>query len=302
MKLTDIFDKALKKSQGGKGEDYYSSERVLKEKYYSYITYDEWSKFRKGMSEKDRKAYDNGGGKELEEKCYKGVWIPPKMASYASSSRFVYNRLKGTNVIFEQKLPTLISRSTSNMDAFYPDKNIFIEAKCHEIYSSPSPKYKIAFKEFYDKLAKKTRFTYTPTEEKNDAPVTFTIDNEPVTQFDIKQIIAHMLGIANACKEGVKINGEKKQLDLNNGISFIYLLYNPQDLKIHLNEKDWNKIETKWNNEVDFIEKHHSFFKELFGVALEYVEFDCSKRKELEEKFEFKLADQFNYKDIIGIE
>ena len=290
MKLTDIFDKALKKSQGGKGEDYYSSERVLKEKYYSYITYDEWSKFRKGMSEKDRKAYDNGGGKELEEKCYKGVWIPPKMASYASSSRFVYNRLKGTNVIFEQKLPTLISRSTSNMDAFYPDKNIFIEAKCHEIYSSPSPKYK-------------TRFTYTPTEEKNDAPVTFTIDNERVTQFDIKQIIAHMLGIANACKKGVKINGEKKQLDLNNGISFIYLLYNPQELKDYFDSsKDWNKIETKWNNEVSFIKKHHRFFKELFGVALEYVGFGCSKRKELEGIFEFKLADQINYKEIIGLE
>lgn len=301
MKTKDIFDKALKKSLGGKEGDYYSSERVQPGKYYFYHTREEWLCFLCQMDPKHRKAYENGGGKELEEKCWKGVWMPPKMAAYASSSLFVYDLLKRTDVIFEQKLPTSIPRSISNMDAFYPRRNVFIEAKCHEIYDSPSPKYKTAYKDFYEKLAKQTGFMYHPKEERNDSAISFSLDNTPVTQFDIKQIIAHTLGIANACRNGVVIDGRREKLNPNSDIMLIYLLYNPKELRTTLNDEDWNVIETAYTNEVSFIENHRQFFPGLFRVSLEYLGFNSDQIKELTERFDFKLANQYNYRKIIGL-
>ena len=301
MKTKDIFDKALKKSLGGKEGDYYSSERVQPGKYYFYHTREEWRCFLCQMDPKHRKAYENGGGKELEERCWKGVWVPPKMAAYASSSLFVYDLLKRTDVIFEQKLPTSIPRSISNMDAFYLRRNVFIEAKCHEIYDSPSPTYKTAYKGFYEKLADQTGFMYHPEEERNDSAISFSLDDSPVTQFDIKQIIAHTLGIANACRNGVMIDGRREKLNLNSDITLIYLLYNPRELKRTLSDEEWNEIEVAYNNEVDFIKKHHLFFPRLFGVALDYLGFDTDQIKDLTNRFKFKLAHQYNYREIIGL-
>ena len=301
MNAKYIFDKALKKRLGGKDGDYYSSERVQPGKYYFYHTREKWRCFLCQMDPKHRKAYENGGGKELEERCWNGVWLPPKMAAYASSSFFVYDLLKRTDAVFEQKLPTSIPYATSNMDAFYPKRNVFIEAKCHEIYDSPSPKYKMAYKVFYDMLAARTGFNYHPKEDKNNSAISFSLDDIPVAQFDIKQIISHTLGIANACKNGVKIQGHTERLNPDTGISLVYLLFNPRELKTTLNDEEWNVIETAFSNEVCFIKTHHQFFLSLFGVSLDYLKFDSDQIKELTERFEFKLADQYNYQEMIGL-
>lgn len=301
MKTKEIFDKALKKSLGGKDNEYYSSENVIPHKYYLYHTRKDWCDFLSQMAPQHRKAYEEGGGKELEEKYWKGVWLPPKMAAYASSSFFVYDLLKNTDVIFEQKLPTSIPSATSNMDAFYPRKNVFIEAKCHEIYDSPSPKYKTAYKRFYDMLAVRTGFKYQPKEEKNDSAIVFSLDDIPVTQFDIKQIIAHTLGIANACKNGVMIERRREQLDPRTGISLVYLLYNPKELKKTLRSEEWEAIQSAYDNEVHFIDNHHQFFISLFSLSLEYVGFEPDKIEELVKKYEVKLADQYNYQEMIGL-
>lgn len=301
MNAKYIFDKALKKSLGGKDGDYYSSERVLPGKYYFYHTREQWRCFLCQMDSKHRKAYENGGGKELEERCWNGVWLPPKMAAYASSSYFVYNLLKRTDAVFEQKLPTSIPYATSNMDAFYPRRNVFIEAKCHEIYDSPSPKYKTAYKVFYDMLAARTGFNFHPKEEKNDSAISFSLDDIPITQFDIKQIIAHTLGIANACKNGVMINGHRERLDPNTGVSLVYLLYNPIELKKTLSSEEWKEVQSAYDKEVCFINNHHQFFISLFCLSLEYVGFKPDKIKGLTEKYEFKLADQYNYQEMIGL-
>lgn len=297
MNTKAIFDNALKLRYGGKKEDYYASERVLPNKYYMYYTLEEWNKYLDKMSPKDKKAYGEGGGKELEEKeDDNGVWQPPKMAAYASSSRFVYDLLKGTDVIFEQKLPTSVPRSVSNMDAFYLDRNIFIEAKCQEFYSSPSPKYKKAYKKFYDLLASKTGFSYIPAEEKNDAPISFLLNGMTVEQFDIKQIISHTLGIANACKNGVEIDGAIKRLDLEKGISLIYLLYNPRELQSYLSDDEWDDINSKYEKEVSFVQNNISFFKALFEISLEYVGCETARIKDLVESYQFIVTDQFNVK------
>lgn len=301
MNTKEIFDNAMKLRMGGKKEEYYASEKVLPNRYYMYYTLAKWEEYRGKMSPKDIKAYSNGGGKELEEKEDKKrkVWLPPKMAAYASSSRFVYDLLKDTEVVFEQKLPTSVPRSTSNMDAFYLDKNIFIEAKCHEFYSSPSPKYKIAYREFYNILASKTGFSYKPTNEKNDSSISFFMDGKPVEQFDIKQIISHILGIANACKNGVIIDGKKKLLPLDKGISLIYLLYNPCEVKDYLSDDEWDEIDSKYNKEICFVKDNVTFFKALFKISLEYVGYDSAKISDLFKSFEFKVANQFNIKEIL---
>ena len=302
MNTTANFDNALKLCKGGKTEDYYASERVRPNRYYMYYTLEKWNEFLGRMSSKDKKAYIDGGGKEWEEKeddKKSGVWLPPKMAAYASSSRFIYDLLKGTDVIFEQKLPTSIPHSVSNMDAFYLDKNIFIEAKCHEFYCSQSPKYKTAYREFYNTLASKTGFSYKPAKEKNNSPISFFMDGKPVEQFDIKQIISHTLGIAYACKNGVEIDDKTELLNLAKGISLIYLLYNPCELKVYLNDDEWKDIDSKYNDEVRFVQDNNSFFKALFEISLEYVGYDSAKISELVESFEFKVADQLNIKGII---
>ncbi len=301
MNAKYIFDRALKKSLGGKENDYYSSEKVLPKKYYLYHTLEEWRCFLSKMAPKHRNAYKEGGGKELEERSWKGVWLPPKMAAYASSSFFIYDLLKNTDIIFEQKLPTSIPYATSNMDGFYPRRNVFIEAKCHEIYDSPSPKYKTAYKVFYDMLAARTSFKYQPKEEKNDSAISFSLDDKSVTQFDIKQIIAHTLGIANACKNGVIINGHTERLNPNTDISLVYLLYDPRELKNKLTSEEWKVIQTAYDNEVCFIDDHHQFFISLFSLSLEYIGFEPDKIEELAKRYDFKLANQYNYQERIGL-
>ena len=300
MTVKESFDKAIKKSLGGKENEYYSSDRVLPEKYYMYYPKDKWDKYLEDMSPDDRNAYNNGGGKELEERCNDaGIWMPPKMASYASSSRFVYDLLKGTDVIFEQKLPTSVPHSTSNMDAFYLSRNIFIEAKCHEIYDSPSPKYKIAFNRFYNMLAARTGFSYQSTAEINDSEIYFFLDDTPVIQFDLKQIIAHTLGIANACRLGVKIGKQRIKLNLDSRISLIYLLFNPKSLRIYLSDAEWTEIQSCYSSEINFIKDNLGFFRQMFEVSLEYVGFTPTMAIELAERYDFKLADQNNYMEVI---
>ena len=99
--IQEEFDIALKKFKNGDVNTFYSSDNVLPDKYFAYYTKAEWLDFLENfMSDYDKKAYEDGGGKELEEKFSGkwGVWMPPKMAAYASSSRFIYELLKDNGV------------------------------------------------------------------------------------------------------------------------------------------------------------------------------------------------------------
>jgi len=308
---TEKFDLALKKSLGGRMKDFYKTSDE-KKPYPAYYTNAEWDKFRKGMSLQDQNAYSDGGGKELEEKNYRGTMVPPKMASYASSSRFVYTLLRkelcNNDVVFEQKLPTGIKSSVPNMDAFLATSKefIFVEAKCHEIYASPSPKYKTAFKEFYDIISKKTEFSYEPAAEVNDSSVTFKYNAEPIKRFDIKQTIAHIRSIAYACINGVVVKDGKveKRLMLaeNQSPVFAYLVYNPEDLKDFVeDEKAWKAIDIDYKKEINFIDNRikDGFFNKLFEISLGCLGCNEDKIKSLSKRFKVVRADQKDIKKII---
>lgn len=303
--IQEEFDIALKKFKNGDVNTFYSSDNVLPDKYFAYYTKAEWLDFLENfMSDYDKKAYEDGGGKELEEKFSGkwGVWMPPKMAAYASSSRFIYELLKDNGVVFEQKLPTSIPRSISNMDGYLPSKEIFIEAKCHEIYSSPTPKYKLAYKKFYDGLLE-FGFKYLPAAEKNDASISFSLNGVLIDQFDIKQTISHLLGIANACKRGVDIRDYTTENSSKHRISccpkFVYLLFNPMVLKDYLPQGAYDAIINHYNSEKEFITNNVSFLKTIFRYSLKYVGVNDDKIDMLSSGFKVIVADQNNIMSII---
>ena len=94
-----------------------------------------WDAFKDDMEKNHPNAfaeYGAGAGGELTEKN----GFPPKMASYGSSSRMIYNLCKDIeNFHFEHKLHTKIG-GVANLDGFMEtdDKFIFAEAKCREPY------------------------------------------------------------------------------------------------------------------------------------------------------------------------
>ncbi|MCQ2148660.1 MAG: hypothetical protein MJZ16_14275 [Bacteroidales bacterium] len=299
--IQEQFDLALKVSQNGDINSCYTSEKVTAGKYYAYYTKSEWLEFRDNvMSETDRKAYEDGGGKELEEKYSSQwkIWMPPKMASYASSSRFIYTLLRNKGIIFEQKLRTPIPRSVSNMDGYSMNKELFIEAKCHEIYSSPNPKYKLAYRDFYNGLKQCSTFDYIPASENNDSTIKFFINGNPVEQFDIKQTISHLLGIANSYKIGITYldpqTGKQGKHIPQNAPTFIYLLYNPKDLRPYLSEATWSEIETRYRAEKQFIVDNKVFFRKLFRYSLAYVGVESDKAESIASLFKVSVEDQFS--------
>lgn len=90
-------------------------------------------------------AYCDGKGSELIEHMGRYGKLPPKMASVASSSRFCFLALKdgasainGTGEVkfeYECKIEG-ITGIAPQLDAYVQNENIFIEAKCHEIFDT----------------------------------------------------------------------------------------------------------------------------------------------------------------------
>ena len=62
---------------------------IGKETYLNYLSKESWSTFLSGMSELHQAQYKDGDGGELEEKNSRYGTVPPKMASFGSSSRFI---------------------------------------------------------------------------------------------------------------------------------------------------------------------------------------------------------------------
>lgn len=144
--------------------------------------------------------------------------MPPKMASVASSSRFCYLALKdGTDALidsrditsdeveFEKECRIFENSSTApQLDAYIADEkcDVYVEAKCHEIFDSHKVKMRIAYLEYFegneifsDVLSNKVvdgDYFYIPLK-------LFGINDES-TKFDTKQLICHLLGIAEQNK------------------------------------------------------------------------------------------------------
>lgn len=171
-----------------------------------------------------------GAGSELVEKPGRYGLTPPKMASVASSSRFCYLALRnGTdalvenkfitskNVEFEKECRIFTTGTAPQLDAFITDSefNIYIEAKCHEIFDSHKITLKNKYWEYFenDAVLCKALEGIKKDDEDFTLPLSLFGIEASSSCFDIKQLICHLLGI----KEQEK--GKKAKL--------IYLFFEP---------------------------------------------------------------------------
>ena len=263
-------------------------------KYPVYQDNESWSKFKNEMKELYPNAYEEygaGGGSEMEEKDNK----PPKMASFASSSRMIYLLAREKEGFeFEKKLPTTAG-GTANLDGYinYNDKYIFVEAKCHEPYNHSSSvvvgrKYEDLYV-FLNERCKNINIEMSNANKKTDMKTIFSYNGEQISYFDLKQMISHLCGIATAC-----IKGEYT----NKPIEFLYLLYNPKNIT---DNKDILAVYNETCKQCKSID-----FKELFSYIIDALiskyNLTCADVKSLQytkDNFTFKLCDQDEFDKII---
>ncbi|MBR2025100.1 MAG: hypothetical protein IKA02_04770, partial [Clostridia bacterium] len=225
-----------------------------------YMTNEEWEKFKKSMSNNAVNEFSKGDGGDLVEKN----GYPPKMSSYGSSSRMIYNLSKNKDGFhFEKKLHTTIG-GTANLDGFYDDghRYVFVEAKCHEIYSENSNIVSKSYKGLYEfintYMADSVQIDMNDSKKDGYMNVEYTVEGEQLLHFDLKQMICHLLGIATGI---LKRTLDKKQID------FIYLLYDPTELDISKNTKDIiENIYERTRYECNLID-----FSTLFRVIILYL-------------------------------
>ena len=281
----DCAIRTQEKSQGGY--------KVGNYQYFNYMSNEEWKKYLANMNPIFIKQYGIGAGGELKAGQY-----PPKMASFGSSSRFIYEKSNDVDgFIFEERLDTRVG-GTAHLDGFlHQDKYIYVEAKRREIYY-PSHKnqeiksvYIPIYKYIKDKVGESI-FNYSTQEVIGNSDgevtkVTFFVNEKPVDYFDLKQLICHFLGITyDLAKHQVK--GAKAK--------FLYLLYNPEEVEKLIDSKYRTKIINRYSEVVKFTNNNIEVFKKIFNVILQY-QIETHKMNECCIDFEFKLVDQNNYNE-----
>lgn len=190
--MQNALDLAIKKQELGTLDGAYNGV------YRSYMDEGLWQIFLTDMRDKHPRAFLQYGAGSGGELISKGK-LPPKMASYGSSGRMIYNLSKDIDgFFFEYKLPTTVG-GDANMDGYLEstDRHIFIEAKCREPYGSHDSHVSEKYMDLYDYLNEADNslgITYSIEDKKLN--VDFTVDGTPVRYLDVKQIICHLLGIA----------------------------------------------------------------------------------------------------------
>ena len=292
MTITETLDLAIKLKETGTTDGTYVvkyGNRILSRQ--TYMTNTEWDAFLGSMTEDAKKEYGEGGGDELNGKN----GHPPKMASYGSSSRMIYNLSKEKKGFrFEKKFPTTVG-GTANLDGFYEDDNryIFVEAKCHEPYSSKKVSVSKAYEKLYNYINEQmlggVQIEMNTSKCGRYLNVEYYADGEKLEHFDLKQMICHLLGIATGMLNGTL---KRKQTD------FIYLLYDPTELDIESDAKA--KIDAIYERtcyECNLVD-----FAELYRVILEFLRqekyADAASDEDIDDmviKFTFALASQEFY-------
>ena len=292
MTITEMLDLAIKLKETGTTDGAYvvkDGNRILSKQ--TYMTNEEWNTFLSAMPDVVCKEYGEGDGDELKEKNGR----PPKMASYGSSSRMIYNLSKEKKDFhFEKKLPTTVG-GTANLDGFYEDDNryIFVEAKCHEPYSSKKVSVSKAYEKLYNYINEQmlggVQIDMQTSKCGRYLNIEYYADGEKLEHFDLKQMICHLLGIATGMFNGTL---ERKQTD------FIYLLYDPTELDIESDVKE--KIDAIYERtcyECNLVD-----LAELYRVILEFLRrekyIDSASDADIYDmviKFTFALASQEFY-------
>lgn len=261
--IYQAFDMAIKEASVTDAE--LNTGYVINEiRYMAYSENSSWDEFVNAMKPEHSKQFGDGAGGELEPKDNK----PPKMASYASSSRMLYTLAKDIpDFQFEKQLPFVVedTNTTAYLDGFLKTKNkyYFIEAKCREIYQH-KPIFEVSQKytdlyNYINKNATDLKCNILDDKCKDGyRKVNFTSANSSIEHFDIKQMICHLAGIATAV-----LNGNYTDLP----IVFKYLIYNPNELS--LSEPEGTKIRDIYNQTLN--EANSIDFKKLFGIILDFI-------------------------------
>ena len=269
--------------------------------YFNYLSKNSWKEFKDSMKKVHRRQFEDADGGELKEK--KGRWgiCPPKMASFGSSSRFLYNISKDiVGFQFEKLLPTRVG-GTANLDGYIMrgDVDVFVEAKCKEIYSSHKTiEVSDVYKEIYDKLKTDNGFSYDEIKDgKTDDKhfkCTFKFDGEDIVHFDIKQLICHFLAISANILENEKAN---------KNVKFVYLIFNPEDTDAACFENEKvssykGRIFKIYDETIEEIRKFkmEKLFASVFQIQADRLGIEGKKYT----SFEFFFADQKVYKEKIN--
>jgi len=296
MNIVEKLDLAIKLKETGTTDGFYAvpyKNGTLQKQ--TYMTNDEWLAFLTAMPEAARREYGEGDGDELKEKNGR----PPKMASYGSSSRMIFNLSgKKEGFHFEKQLPTTVG-GTANLDGFYEnaDRYVFVEAKCHEPYSAKKNVVSTCYAKLYEYINERMADNINIQTEMSKCGrymnVEYYADGKKLEHFDMKQMICHLLGIATGIIKGTI---DRKQTD------FIYLLYDPTELEIEPKAKaEIDKI-----YKITCVECNRIDFAELFRVMLEFLSVtkfkDALSSEEMDDtilKFAFILASQDYYKTFL---
>ena len=292
--LQEKLDLAIGKEEGLKG-GFKTKKGVF---YNNYLTNSEWEIFKANMDEHHRKQYGAGGGGELEEKNGSHGWMPPKMASFGSSSRFIYKLSKDIpGFIFEEQLDTRVG-GIANLDGFLSQgkKNIYVEAKRREIYTShDKEEIKMVYENVYDSIPDElVRYDIIEKDihkKEGSSPVMkgiFYLGGRPVPYFDLKQLICHFLGIT--------YDLAKSKTDVEE-VQFLYLVYNPTRLEEKLYDTAAFKTIQKGYKETTFADDRRKMEYVIEKVFYAVLDYQISRNKLIkpEVKFSFKIVDQDEY-------
>lgn len=275
-------------------EEYdYGYEIKGKSPYNNYLSNNAWKRFIDSMSPLHLAQYNDADGGELIEK--KGRWglNPPKMASFGSSSRLIYECSKSIpGFCFEKRLPTRVGH-TANLDGYIcrPEVDVFVEAKCREIYSSHlNQKISLVYKDVYEYISSENPdFSYECKQIK-DKPdymaCSFIMNDKYISHFDVKQLICHFLGICANILEN----------KANTNVRFAYLIFNPNydtDFSNLYILKFKSKIMEDYKETLEEISIFGDF-RWLFDAVMNYQAKHLGLSKP-QFNFEFALLDQRSY-------
>jgi hypothetical protein len=277
----------------GQEELDYGYEISGKSPYNNYLSNDDWKRFLNSMSPLHFAQYNDADGGELIEK--KGRWglNPPKMASFGSSSRLIYECSKSIpSFYFEKQLPTRVGH-TANLDGYLrsPESDVFVEAKCREIYSTHlNQKISLVYRDVYEYIkSKNPGFSYKckPIEDEPDyMACSFIMNNKYISHFDVKQLICHFLGICANILEN----------KANTHVRFLYLIFNPNfdtDFSNPYISNFQSKILEEYKETLAEINIFGDF-KWLFDAVMDYQsEHLDSPRPKCD--FKFELQDHMTY-------
>ena len=261
--------------------------------YENYLSKEAWEAYVAGMSQAHYSQYDDGNGGEVRPKNGR----PPKMASVASSSRMIYQLSRNVpGFIFEKKLPTMVG-GEANLDGYLEQENtrIFVEAKCREPYGHKAIQtIKRNYKPVYSYLRDKMPRVFSCVMEDlpdDEMRTVFFCRGELVSGFDIKQMICHMLAVANEC---LRSEAEKQ-------ILFLYLLFDPNELP--LPDVCQDEVERIHGDVCRMAERYR--MEEMFGHIVDYLAAQrgttCTEARveQVKQSFRFVLCNQKNYQEYI---